>query len=227
MHSDQLAGKITQSSTQAYLDILEIKDDLVVLKDGTLRSAILVSSINFALKSEEEQQAVIQGYVQFINSFDFALQIVIQSRKLRIDEYLDRLKQMEKEQTNDLLRIQTAEYREFVTELVDIADIMSKRFYVVVPYEAVQKKRKNFLTRSRDVLSPGRVIKLREEKFQKYKEELDKRVGFVIESLGSLGLKAVRLDTQSLIELYYTTYNPDTAPQQDLASVNELNIEHD
>lgn len=227
MHSDQLAGKITQSSTQAYLDILEIKDDLVVLKDGTLRSAILVSSINFALKSEEEQQAVIQGYVQFINSFDFALQIVIQSRKLRIDEYLDRLKQMEKEQTNDLLRIQTAEYREFVTELVDIADIMSKRFYVVVPYEAVQQKRKNFLTRSRDVLSPGRVIKLREEKFQKYKEELDKRVGFVIESLGSLGLKAVRLDTQSLIELYYTTYNPDTAPQQDLASVNELNIEHD
>ncbi len=227
MHSDQLANKATTHSTQAYLDILEIKDDLVVLKDGTMRAAALVSSINFALKSEEEQEAVIQGYVQFLNSFDFTMQIVIQSRKLRIDEYLDRLKQMEKEQTNDLLRIQTAEYREFVTELVDIADIMSKRFYIVVPYEAVQKKRKNFFTRSRDVLSPGRVIKLREEKFQKYREELDKRMGFVIESLGSLGLKAVRLDTQSLMELYYTTYNPDTAPQQDLAPINELNIEHD
>ncbi len=227
MHSDQLANKTTTHSTQGYLDILEIKDDLVVLKDGTIRAAALVSSINFALKSEEEQQAVIQGYVQFLNSFDFTMQIVIQSRKLRIDEYLEHLKQMEKEQTNDLLRIQTAEYREFVTELVDIADIMSKRFYIVVPYEAVQKKRKNFFTRSRDVLSPGRVIKLREEKFQKYKEELDKRMGFVIESLGSLGLKAVRLDTQSLMELYYTTYNPDTAPQQDLANINELNIEHD
>lgn len=215
--------------TQNYLDIFEIRDDTVVLKDGTLRAGVLVSSMNFMLKSEDEQQAVIQGYMSFLNSFDFPIQIVIQSRKLRIDEYVNRLKSVAKEQTNELLRAQTLDYKEFVEELVDIADIMTKRFYVVVPYSPSEKhgsKQKSFASRLASVFSPERVITLREERFHHYKEELDKRAGFVQESLQSLGLSTARLDTQSLIELFYTTYNPDTAPQQDLVSVEQLRVEH-
>ena len=104
MQSKKLATKRLITATQKYLDILEIKDDCVILKDGTLRAVLLVSSINFSLKSEEEQGAIIQAYVQFLNSLTFPIQIVIQSRKLDIDEYLDRLKIVEKQQTNELLK---------------------------------------------------------------------------------------------------------------------------
>lgn len=213
------------SSTQRYLDIKEIRDDVVVMKDGTLRAVLLVSSINFDLKSEDEQIAIIQSYTQFLNALDFPLQIVIQSRKFDIDEYLERLKKIEKEQTNDLLRLQTAEYRQYISELVELADLMSKRFYVVVPYSQQEKKRRNVITKIRDLFSPTGIMHLKQEQFQSFKSELFKRVDFVIEGLGSVGgLKTVVLDTQGLIELYYTTYNPQTSGQQPLAQLKELNI---
>lgn len=213
------------SSTQRYLDIHEIRDDVVVMKDGTLRAVLLVSSINFDLKSEDEQIAIIQSYTQFLNALDFPLQIVIQSRKFDIDEYLERLKTIEKKQTNDLLRLQTAEYRQYISELVELADLMSKRFYVVVPYSPQQKKRRGFLRKMKDLVSPTGVLRLKQEQFQAYKSELFKRVDFVIEGLGSVGgLKTVVLDTQGLIELYYATYNPQTSGQQPLAQTKELNI---
>src|SRR6185295_14391513 len=103
------AGNSTKS-TQRFLEIAEVKEDVVVMKDGTLRVVLLVSSINFALKSEDEQTAIIQGYMSFLNSLDFPLQVVIQSRRLNIQGYLDKLVELEKTQTNDLLRMQTAEY---------------------------------------------------------------------------------------------------------------------
>ena len=110
--SGKSANNRISVSTQQYLDIAEIKDDTVVMKDGTLRSVLLVSSINFALKSEEEQNAVIDSYVRFLNNLSFTLQIVIQSRELDIDNYIQYLKGKEKEQTNKLLRVQTADYIE-------------------------------------------------------------------------------------------------------------------
>jgi len=227
MHSKQLAGQKPKNSTQHFLDIQEIKDNCVVLKDGTLRSVILVSSINFALKSEEEQVAVIQGYAQFLNSFDFPLQIVIQSPKLNIGDYLERLKTVEKEQTNELLRMQTAEYRQYVQELIEIADIMSKRFYVVIPYSPISDKQKGFFTRLKETLSPGSVIHLGHQKFEKYKNELSKRIDYVIDSLASLGLKSVQLDTQSLIELYYNTYNPEISSQEKLVELDKIQVEEE
>jgi hypothetical protein len=217
--------KSSASSTQRYLDIHEIREDVVVMKDGTLRAVLLVSSINFDLKSEDEQVAIIQSYTQFLNALDFPLQIVIQSRKFDIDEYLERLKIIEKQQTNDLLRLQTAEYRQYVSELVELADLMSKRFYVVVPYAAQEKKRRGFLTKMRDLVSPTGILRLKQEQFQMYKTELFKRVDFVIEGLAGVGgLKTVVLDTQGLIELFYATYNPQTSGQQPLGEVKELNI---
>lgn len=219
------APKGRTPSTQQYLDIMEIRDDVVVLKDGTMRSVILVSSINFDLKSEDEQIAVIQSYTQFLNALDFPLQILIQSRKFDISDYLERLKTIEKEQRNDLLRLQTAEYRQYISELVELADLMSKRFYVIVPFAPQEKKRRGLLTRARDLFAPTSIIHLKQQQFQEYKAELFKRVDFVIEGLASVGgLKSVVLDTQSLIELYYNTYNPQTSDQQPLAEMKELNI---
>src|SRR3990167_10711217 len=102
MRSKKLASGRVEQRTQKYLDIYEIRDDIVILRDGSLRAVLLVSGINFSLKYEDEQNAVIQAYVQFLNSLDFPLQILIQSRKLNIDDYLDRLKAIEREQVNEL-----------------------------------------------------------------------------------------------------------------------------
>jgi hypothetical protein len=128
----KLVRKAPSVSTQQYLDILEIRDDTVILKNGSVLAVLLVSSINFALKSTEEQEAVIGAYVSFLNTIDYPLQIVIQSRRLDIDTYLDTLKTVEKQQQNELLKMQIKDYRQFVGELVQIADIMTKRFYMTV-----------------------------------------------------------------------------------------------
>ena len=215
----------TTPSTQQFLPILEIRDDTVIMKDGTLRAIVLVSSMNFALKSDDEQNAVIQGYVQFLNSLDFPLQILIQSRKLNIDDYLERLKVIEKEQVNELLKIQTREYRQYVTELVQLADIMSKRFYAIVPYTGGSIKSRGPMTMIKESISPTKVIHVKQKKFDQYRLELSKRVEYVIDGLASVGLKAVALDTQSLIEILYNTYNPDTYDQQKLVDINKLDIE--
>ncbi|MDP2790033.1 MAG: TraC family protein [bacterium] len=212
-------------SAQKFLDVWEIKDDVVILRDGTVRAVLLVSSMNFALKSDEEQAAVIQAYTQFLNTLDFPLQICIQSRKLNIDPYLDNLKQLEKTQANELLKMQTQEYVTYVRELVELADIMAKRFYVVVPYQPGSGKRANFFKRLTGVLSPTNVIHIKQKRFDELRGELLKRVDFVADGLSALGLKAVPLDTQGLIELFYNTYNPQTSAQEKFSGLEQMSIE--
>ncbi len=218
--------KKIKASTQKYLDIAEIRNDVVIMKDGSLRAVLLVSSINFALKSEDEQGAIISSYVNFMNSFDFPIQIVIQSRKLNIEAYLNQLREREKTLVNDQLKLLMADYRQFVADLVEMGDIMSKKFYVVVPYSSVSDKRKNFWSRLYDLFSPMSSIKLREQTFQKHRRELMQRVEHVIMNLNSMGLQSVLLDTQSLIELYYEVYNPVISQNQKLGDINKLRIEN-
>lgn len=217
--------KNKRPSTQAHLPIAEIKDGVVILKDGTLRSVLMMSSINFSLKSEDEQNAIISAYVGFLNSIDFPVQILIQSRRLQIRPYLEQLSSMEKEQANELLRVQIADYRAFVTELVDIGQIMTKRYYVVVPYDPLSNKKKSFWSRFKEVVKPMISIRLKEERFMQRKEDLDLRVRQVANGLQSIGLTAVQLDTQALIELYYNTYNPDIAFAETLGQVQDIQIE--
>lgn len=212
-------------TTQRYLDISEIRNDCVVLKNGTLRAVLLVSSINFGLKSEEEQKAVISAYVQFLNTLEFPAQIVIQSRKLNITPYLEDLKIRQKEQTNELLKAQMADYTDFIKELVEMGEIMSKKFYLVVPYNPMGDKKRNFFTRLSDAMSTGMVIRLKRERFEKYREQLFRRVDNVISALSSMGLKAAPLDTQSLIEIYYNIYNPAESETQKLEKVDKLRVE--
>lgn len=212
-------------TTQRYLDIEEIRDDMVILKDGTVRAVILVSSINFALKSRDEQQGVIQAYMQFLNGLDYPLQVVIQSRKMKIEEYIARMRQASRELKNELLRTQMEDYVRFIQELVAGNDIMSKRFYAVIPYDPLTNKKKNFWSRASEVLSPGSRIRLSEKQFTERQEELEQRVSQALGSLNSMGLTGVRLDTQSLIELYYNTYNPVIAQSQPLSDVTQIDID--
>lgn len=195
------------------------------MKDGTLRAVLLVSSVNFALKSEDEQTAIIQGYMSFLNSLDFPLQVVIQSRRLNIQAYLDKLGELEKNQTNDLLKMQTAEYRQFIHELVELGEIMSKRFYVVVQYDPTSDTQKGFGSRMGELFRPTSVIRLSQERFRKRRHELMQRVEHVIGGLNSLSLEVAVLDTQSLIELYYNTYNPEIAKIAPLADTTNLQVE--
>lgn len=225
MPENSLVRNKVNVSTQQYLDIAEIKDDVVIMKDGTLRSVLLVSSINFALKSEDEQNAVINSYVMFLNNLNFMLEIVIQSRELDIDNYLNYLKEKEKQQLNKLLKIQTAEYVEYIKELTSIGKIMNKRFYVVVPYNPLSDKHKSFFSLLQEAIKPATSIKLKEKSFLRYKEMLNRRLESVIGGLESIGVSVARLDTQSLIELYYKTYNPETAKNQNLAEVQKLRVE--
>lgn len=221
MANKSASNKIS-NSTQQYLDISEFREDTVIMRDGTLRAVLLVASINFALKSEDEQNAIISAYVGFLNNLDFPLQIVIQSRELNIDNYLALLRQKEKEQTNELLKMQTSEYLQYVRELISLGKIMNKKFYAVISYNPLSDKQKGFFSKLFESLKPASLIKMKEEKFLKRKLELDRRTGNIIGGLASMGVNAVQLDTQSLIELFYNTYNPETSANQKLAETKEL-----
>lgn len=212
-------------STHRYLNIAEIRDNCVVMKDGTLRSVLLVSSINFALKSQDEQNAIIAGYVSFLNSLSAPLQVVIQSRKLDLEGYLFDIKKAEDEQTNELLKLQTAEYRNYITELVDLGDIMTKRFYAVVSFDPYSNKKRGFWQRAGDVLSPTKFIDIGDKQFTRYHKDLFSRVDKILSGLSSMGLRASVLDTQSLIELYYNTYNPVVSRSEKMSDIKKLNLE--
>ena len=225
MQSTTLAKPKPGPSTQSYLDIAEIRDDMVILKDGTVRAVLLVSSINFALKSPDEQEAIIQSYMTFLNGLEYPLQICIQSRKMNIDGYLARLLEQQKKTSNDLLRNQISDYRQFVSELVDLGQIMQKRFYVVLSYDPITNKRKNFFTRLGEALSPTSAYKLGKKQISDRVEQLMRRTEILQGELGSMGLNTVRLETQSLIELYYDAYNPDLFDTERLTDLNQLQHE--
>jgi hypothetical protein len=194
------------------------------MRDGTLRAVLLVSSINFALKSEDEQNAIISAYVGFLNNISFPIQIVVQSRELNIDNYIADLKKREKEQTNELLKIQTKEYIQYVGELISMGKIMNKRFFLIIPYNPLTDKHKNFFSSLVDTFKPATLISVEEKRFYRHKDEVDRRVESCMSGLNSSGLDSIRLDTQSLIELFYNTYNPKTSVNQSLVDINELRV---
>ena len=212
-------------SAQRFLAVSEIKQDTLVMKDGTMRAILLVSSINFALKNEDEQNAIVSSYVNFLNTLDFPLQVVVQSRELYIKPYLQDLLKREREQTNELLRTQIADYRSFISELVEMGEIMSKNFYVVVPYDPLSNKQKSFWVRFSEVFNPVRTVKLKADRFTKRKYDLEQRLRQVESGLRGIGLEVVRLDTQSLVEVLYATYNPDVALTERVAPLTQMQIE--
>ena len=215
---------MAKTPTQKYLDIAEIRENVVILKDGTLRAVILCSSINFALKSVEEQNALIYGYIEFLNSLEHQLQIVIQSRKLDIEGYIRRLNEAQKVQINELLKIQIMSYIDYINELIEIGEIMTKKFFIIVPYNPLGDKTKSFWSRLREVFRAGQAIKIKKEKLAEYKEALNLRISNIQNNLKSMGLDTAVLDTQGLIELYYNVYNPQTSQNEKLRDISQIGV---
>lgn len=199
-----------KNSTQQILDIDQIKEGVVLLKDKSLRGIIMVSSQNFALKSEDEQNAIIYQFQNFLNSLDFQTEIVVQSRRLNITGYLDKLKELEQKQTNDLLKIQTAEYQKFIRELIGGGSIMAKSFFMVVPFfpigmASATASAKGIFKKPEKEKTPS------EEQFQRAKLQLWQRMEFTVLGLKSCGLICVPLTTTEVIELFWCQYHPEEA----------------
>lgn len=220
----QKKNKQTGKSTQSFLRIAEIKSDTVVLDDGTLRGILAVASTNFDLKSQEEQEAIIFNYQRFLNSLDFSVQILMQSRKMEVGTYVDKLKKMAEKQTNELLRVQTVEYTEFISRLIENASIMNKNFYVIVPLgTSITPSPAGFLSR---LFGGGKTREAAEriQNFEKAKQELDTRAQSVSANLAQVGLKAVKLKTEEIIQLYYNSYNFESGPVIDPKSLAEIKL---
>ena len=183
----------------------------------------MVTGINFELKSEDEQNAILGAYQNFLNSLDFSLQIVIHSRKLNIKGYLDNLSEMQENEKNDLLKDQISEYVEFVKSFVESNEIMSKNFFVVVPYDAI-----NISEGTEKVMEAipffGKKKKNASEDAQTLEEkisQLDQRTDEVVAGLSAIGLRAVALMTEELIELFYNLYNPQPMEKKELHIVRQ------
>lgn len=217
--------KHPHKSTQAYLDIAAIKDSIVVLKSGGLRAVLLASSLNFALKSPQEQEDIVLRYQGFLNALNFPIQIVMQSRKLDLTDYLARLTTRAESETNERIRLQTSSYVEFMERLISVANIMDKRFYVVVPYEPIGLKQRSFFDK---LFNPTKRITLTmtDKEFADVTIQLNERVNLIASGLASFGIKSAQLTTQQLIELYYSTYNPEEAVKERLTGIEQLSTHY-
>lgn len=224
MQSNQMAGSRPTASTQQYLDISEIKEGIVVLKDGSLRAVVAVSSTNFSLKSGEEQGALINSYQSFLNGLSFPIQIVMQSRKLDIHSYLDRLRSVMQGQTNELLRLQTQEYIEYIGKLIEFASIMNKTFYVVIPYTSGIAIQEGFVQKLGKILNPVSTLSSQKLAFETNRELLMQRVGQITGGLGGIGLRTIVLSTEELIEMLYNSYNLSNASGIKIKNIEELDL---
>lgn len=224
LNSKKTLGGNSGSSTQQYVDVEEIKDGVIILKNGSLRSILLVSSINFDLKSTDEQDAIIQQYQSFLNSLDFPAQILINSRRLNVEPYLDFLGEKEKKQTNELLRLQISEYRNFIKNLTEVSNIMTKFFYIVVPFSPVESKEGGVFNKISAMFSPRQEVLKKRESFETYKNQLWQRVDHVISGLSGIGLKLVPLKTEEIIELLYNSYNPNVFKSVVIKDINKIEL---
>jgi hypothetical protein len=218
------------NSTQLYLKVAEIRDDTAVLKNGGLRAVLKTSSVNLNLKSEEEQNAVIYSYQNFLNSLEFPIQIVVRSKKLDLEHYIEKLKKIGVKQSNPLLQKQTFEYIEYVSRLVEYANIMEKQFYVVIPQDPLGEERRGLIKSFLEAIFPAdnaTKIKDRHAHFDELKKRLSQRVNTVKAGLEACGLFVEEMNTQDLIELFYETYNPLTSRSQKFAPEDELAVEQD
>src|SRR3972149_4863626 len=199
----------SRKSTQEFLPVSEVRDGIVVLKDGGLRAILLASSLNFALKSEDEQTAFIMQFQNFLNSLDFSVQIFVESRMLDIRPYVATLEAAYKDQLDDLMRIQIREYIEFVKSFTEAANIMTKNFFVIVPYSPTALSitkggPASFMPWNRKKRSSEETNRTFEEQVT----QLEQRIAIVQQGLVRTGVRTVQLGTEETIELLYKMFNP-------------------
>jgi len=195
-------------STQEFIPIKEIRDGVLVLKDGSMHMIMMASTLNFALKSEDEQTAIIMQYQNFLNSLDFSVQFFIQSRKLKIDSYIELLNEAEKNQDNDLMRIQVKEYIEFIKNFVKMTNVVAKSFYISVPYSTTAIEIKKSPIGSLIGGLSKKTVKEKDDRFEENKMQLQQRADIVSQGLSRVGVRVAPLNTEELIELFYELFNP-------------------
>jgi type IV secretory pathway VirB4 component len=194
-----------QPSTQEFVPIKDIRDNVVILKDGRLSMILLASSINFALKSVDEQRAILSQFQTFLNTLDFSIQFYIQSRRLDIEPYLEQLHMREPDQDNDLMRIQLREYIEFIRTFTTEVDVMSKNFFIVIPYNpAAMNLSGNFGS----LFGKQQPKAVTDMKFEEQRLQLEQRAALVEQGLNRIGVRTIALENEALVELYYHIFNP-------------------
>lgn len=199
---------VNSKATQEFVPIKEVRDGVAVLKDGTMRAVVLSSSLNFSLKSEDERRAIIIQFQDFLNSLDFPIQISVESRRLDIRPYIALLEDRYKEQLNDLMRIQTREYIDFIKKFTETQNIMTKNFFVVVPYDPAIINIKNSPVNFFKKTSSAEEAQRKETSFEENRTQLEQRVSVVEQGLSRCGIRVIRLGTEEVIELFYKIFNP-------------------
>ena len=215
------------NATQVHLKFGEIRDNFLVLKDGGIRAILKATSINFNLKSEEEQNAITYAYQGFLNSLEFPVQIVIRSKKLDIDNYIDKIKGIGEKQENKLLKDQTMEYADFIKKLVEYTDIMQKEFYIIVPFNPIRARQVTLIQKFLKRLSPKDTygnIKKRHKEFENVKKNITQRINIVESGLANCGINTQQLPTKEIIELYYNIYNPQISRTEKLKGFEDMSI---
>lgn len=200
---------VSSKATQEFVPIKEVRDGIIILKDGSMRAIVLASSLNFSLKSDDERNAIIAQFQDFLNSLDFNTQISIQSRRLDIRPYIALLEERYKEQINELMKIQTREYIEFVQKFTESTNIMTKSFFIVVPYDPVMVDVKGGI--SPEIFkkkSEEEKTRIKMASFEENRTQIEQRVAVIEQGLVRCGIRVIRLGTEEVIELFYKAFNP-------------------
>ena len=197
----------TSRDSQNFVPIKEVRDGVAILNDGSFRALVMASSVNFALKSSDEQSSILFQFQNFLNSLDFDLQIFIQSKKLDIRPYLALLEEQYKNQTTELMKIQVQEYIDFIKTFVESSNIMTKTFFIVVPYSgAIINKGNNPL--SKYIPGGKKTQPTANENFEESRSQLEQRVSVVEQGLVRCGVRVAELGTEEVVELFYKIFNP-------------------
>src|SRR5581483_6972631 len=208
----QATTKIKAEATQAFVPIKEVRDGIVILKDGSMRALLMASSINLALKAADEQQAIIAQFQSFLNSLEFVVQFFVESRDLDIRPYIALLEDRYAQELDDLMKIQISEYIAFIKDFTERANIMTKNFFIVVPYDPALIVRSGGVAGTIGSLLPSRSgatsTALTDEQFEQYRTQLEQRVSVIEQGLVRTGVRIVPLGTEEVIELFYKLFNP-------------------
>jgi len=197
-----------KNTTQGFVSLRDIKDNVVILKNGQMNMVMLASSINFALKSLNEQEAILRQFQSFLNTIDFSIQFYVQSRRLDITPYLEVLASREDSQDNELMKIQLREYMQFIKTFISEVDVMSKSFFIVVPYTPVSANLQGGLGGIKEALGGKKNVYFDDKNFEEHKFQLEQRASLVEQGLSSIGVRTIMLQNEELVELYYHIFNP-------------------
>lgn len=201
--------------TQKFVSVKEVKNGVVYLKNGGMRKILIVSGLNFDLKSEEEQEMILNTFQNFLNSLDFSVQFFIHSRKINIDNYLEKMLARKDSEQNELLKIQITEYVEFIKSFVEQNAIIDKSFFIVIPYEpnALISNAGGFLG---GILGKKPIAAEARRSEKENMEQLEHRIGQAVSGLEQIGLRVAGLENDETVELLYNLYNPKLIEKRDL-----------